>query len=107
MDFAKAFDTVNHSLLVHKLHHYGVRNSTNIWISNFLHGRKQAVVEGSRSAYIPVKFGVPQGSVHEPCLFLIYINDLTSRVSSFRLYRFIAASDDHEVLQSDLRNLEE
>ena len=79
MDFAKAFDKVNHSLLVHKLDHYGVRNSTNSWISSFFNNRMQAVVvDGAESGYIPVRSGVPQGSY----LFLIYINNLATRVSS-------------------------
>ena len=50
MDFAKAFDRVNHSLLVHKLDHYGIRRFTNKLIANFLHGRKQTVVvDGAKS----------------------------------------------------------
>ena len=56
LDFAKAFDKVNHSLLVHKLHHYGIRGETNQWIKNFLKDREQVVVvEGSWSSSIHVR----------------------------------------------------
>ena len=115
IDFAKAFDRVNHSLLVHKLNHYGIRGNTNSWIENFLHDRKQAVVvDGAKSDYKYVKSDVPQGSVLGLCLFLLYINDLPLRVSSpYRLfavdtilYRFIACAQDHTVLQQDIKHLE-
>ena len=83
IDFAKAFDRVNHSLLVHKLNHYGIRGNTNSLIEHFLHDRKQAVVvDGAKSDYKYVKSDVPQGSVLGPFLFLLYINDLPFRVSS-------------------------
>ena len=83
MDFAKAFDQVNHSLLVHKLNHYGIQGNRNSWIANFFHNRKQAVVvDGKKSDYICVKSGVPKGSVLGPCVFLLYINNLPLRVSS-------------------------
>ena len=111
MDFAKAFDRVNHSLLVHKLGHYGIRRFTNKLIANFLHGRKQTV----KSGYIDVTSGVLQGSVLVPCLLLANINDLPLRVSSpcrlfaddTILYRFVTTARDRTTRQEDLGRLED
>ena len=83
LDFSKAFDKVNHSKILRKLHQYGIRGKVLSWIQTFLGNRSQwVVIDGEESDSIPVNSGIPQGSVLGPILFLAYMNDLPDEISS-------------------------
>ena len=114
LDFSKAFDKVNHSKLIWKLHQYGIRGNALSWIQAFLGNRSQTVViEGEESGSVPVSSGVPQGSVLGPILFLVFITDLPEKLSSqvrlfaddTAVYLTIGGLDDGTVLQNDLDKL--
>jgi len=102
-----------------KLKHYGISGNILTWIKSFLSNRSQQVqIKGVRSNPAPVTSGVPQGSVLGPLLFLVYINDMPSKVQSTTtstrlfaddslLYRKIKSPEDAQILQNDLNALQE
>lgn len=99
IDFKKAFNIVDHPILLHKLNYYGVRRIINSCFSSYLSNRTQSTPSGLTVSYKErIVFGVPQRSVHCPILFLMYVNDICrcSQICDFYLF-----ADDGNILYSN------
>lgn len=111
-DFSKAFDKINHKLLINKLNLMGIHGSLLGWFESYLSNRSQCVlVNGFRSRSLPVISGVPQGSHLGPLLFIIFINDITQcfhaakilmYADDLKIYLTIKNKNDCYLLQNDI-----
>ena len=99
IDLSKAFDTVDHEILLEKLHHYGIQGNNLKWFRSYLTNRKQFLIfnKKQKSKTLNISCGVPQGSILGPLLFQLYVNDLAQ---ASNIIRSIMFADDTNLFYS-------
>lgn len=109
-DLSRAFDTLDHGLLLEKLERYGIRGPANEWFKSYLSNRSQQVDVGGmggQSGFIPIETGVAQGGMISPTLFLLYINELAREVSLASEQPFVSLfADDTAILLKAQNNVD-
>ena len=108
LDIKKAFDTVNHNIMLKKMYHYGIRGTVYNWFKSYLSHRTQYVkVNGCNSHIDTIQTGVPQGSVLGPLLYIMYVNDIGNCANDIEQCQIMLFADDTNVLLQgkDIRNL--
>ena len=122
MDLSKAYDVLNHELLLEKLLFYVVKGATNLWFKSYITNRRQSIeikqseprhvcVNRYRYCLTEIKQGVPQGSIKGPLLFLLYINNLLLNIHGGSLVMFaddiniLITENDSVILQSKLNRV--
>ena len=106
-DLSKAFDVINHNILLHKLQVYGIRGLANDWFSSYLSNRTQFVeIDSQNSSHKQIMCGVPQGSILGPLLYLLYVNDIRNRSVSDDIHKscessILSFADDTTLYISD------
>jgi hypothetical protein len=111
-DFRKAFDRVDHQILLEKIAFNGIRGNLWRWLKSYITNRTQKVViNGHESDYVPISSGVPQGSILGPLLFILFINDIQNcfqfcdfllYADDLKIFHVINSSDDQIKFQADL-----